>query len=154
MAFSATASMTGWRSVGELAITRRISAVAVCCSSASLVSLNSRTFSMAMTACAANVSKSLTCPSENRPGSGRVTTIAPSASPSFSMGTESWPRILRVAWSDEGSASASATCTVRRSRMDWTVNPESSSRLGYVAPTAATNSGGPLPVATEIRPPS
>ena len=56
-AFSTTASMTGWRSVGELAITRRISAVAVCCSSASSVrlSLNSRTFSMAMTACSANV---------------------------------------------------------------------------------------------------
>ena len=34
-ALSATTSMTGWRSVGELAITRRISAVAVCCSSAS-----------------------------------------------------------------------------------------------------------------------
>ena len=37
-AFSATASMTGWRSVGELAITRRISAVAVCCSSDSFSS--------------------------------------------------------------------------------------------------------------------
>ena len=37
-AFSATASMTGWRSVGELAITRRISLVAVCCSSASVSS--------------------------------------------------------------------------------------------------------------------
>ena len=35
-AFSATAAMTGWRSVGELAITRRISAVAVCCSSDSV----------------------------------------------------------------------------------------------------------------------
>ena len=37
-AFSATTSNTGWRSVGELAITRRISAVAVCCSKASLSS--------------------------------------------------------------------------------------------------------------------
>ena len=37
-AFSATVSMTGWRSVGELEITRRISAVAVCCSSASVSS--------------------------------------------------------------------------------------------------------------------
>ena len=37
-AFSATASMTGWRSVGELAITRRISPVAVCCSSDSVSS--------------------------------------------------------------------------------------------------------------------
>ena len=32
-AFSATASSTGCISVGELAITRRISLVAVCCSS-------------------------------------------------------------------------------------------------------------------------
>ena len=31
-ALSATASKTGWISVGELAITRRISLVAVCCS--------------------------------------------------------------------------------------------------------------------------
>jgi hypothetical protein len=37
-------------SVGDLEITRRISLVAVCCSSASFVSWNSRTFSMAMTA--------------------------------------------------------------------------------------------------------
>ncbi len=36
-------------------MTRRISAVAVCCSSASFVSLNSRTFSMAMTAWSAKV---------------------------------------------------------------------------------------------------
>ena len=48
---------TGWRSVGELEITRRISAVAVCCSSASVSSRflassswNSRTFSIAITA--------------------------------------------------------------------------------------------------------
>ena len=64
-AFSTTASMTGWRSVGELAITRRISAVAVCCSSASFVSLNSRTFSMAITAWTAKVSSSSICLSEN-----------------------------------------------------------------------------------------
>ena len=37
-AFSATASITGCRSVGELEMTRRISAVAVCCSSASVSS--------------------------------------------------------------------------------------------------------------------
>ena len=37
-AFSAIGSKTGWRSVGELAITRRISLVAVCCSSASVSS--------------------------------------------------------------------------------------------------------------------
>src|SRR5947209_2215755 len=36
VAFSDTASRKGWMSVGELLITRRISAVAVCCSSASV----------------------------------------------------------------------------------------------------------------------
>ena len=49
-AFSATASSTGWISVGELAMTPRISLVAVCCSNDSLSSLNSRTFSIAITA--------------------------------------------------------------------------------------------------------
>ena len=46
-------------------ITRRMSAVAVCCSSASFVSLNSRTFSIAITAWAAKVSRSSICLSEN-----------------------------------------------------------------------------------------
>ena len=46
-------------------------AVAVCCSSASFVSLNSRTFSIAMTAWSANVSRSLICLSENGRTSGR-----------------------------------------------------------------------------------
>jgi len=54
------ASNTGCTSDGELAITFRISAVAVCRSSASLVSLNSRVFSMAMTAWSANVCSSWT----------------------------------------------------------------------------------------------
>ena len=46
----ATVSNTGWISVGELAITLRISLVAVCCSRDSFNSVNSRTFSMAITA--------------------------------------------------------------------------------------------------------
>ena len=52
------ASNTGCTSVGELAITFRISAVAVCRSSASWVSLNSRTFSIAITAWSAKVCSS------------------------------------------------------------------------------------------------
>ena len=44
------ASNTGCTSVGDSLITRRMSAVAVCCSSASVVSLIRRTFSMAITA--------------------------------------------------------------------------------------------------------
>ena len=53
------ASNTGCTSVGELLITSRISAVAVCRSSASLVSLNSRTFSIAITAWSAKVLQQL-----------------------------------------------------------------------------------------------
>ena len=59
----AIVSNTGWTSVGELEITRRISAVAVCCSRASVrsaflacSSLSSRAFSMAITAWSAKVS--------------------------------------------------------------------------------------------------
>jgi hypothetical protein len=54
-----------WMSVGELEITRKISLVAVCCSKASFVSLNKRTFSMAITAWAAKVSRRAICFSEN-----------------------------------------------------------------------------------------
>jgi hypothetical protein len=46
---------------GELAMTFRISAVAVCRSSASLVSLNSRTFSIAITAWSAKVRNMAIC---------------------------------------------------------------------------------------------
>ena len=49
-ALAATASSTGWISVGELAITPKISLVAVCCSNDSFNSLNKRTFSSAITA--------------------------------------------------------------------------------------------------------
>jgi hypothetical protein len=50
----AMAANTGCTSDGELAMTFRISAVAVCRSSASRVSLNRRAFSMAITAWSAN----------------------------------------------------------------------------------------------------
>ena len=52
---SAMASNTGWRFEGDDAITFSTSAVAVCRASASLVSLNRRAFSMAMTAWSAKV---------------------------------------------------------------------------------------------------
>ena len=76
-AFSAMASKTGWTSVGELLMTRRISLVAVCWSRASVTcaeppsaplscnSVNSRTFSIAMTAWSAKVWSSATCASVN-----------------------------------------------------------------------------------------
>ena len=63
------ASNTGWTSVGELLMTRRISLVAVCCSSASVSSrlracssVNSRTFSIAITAWSAKVLSELDLP--------------------------------------------------------------------------------------------
>src|SRR5262249_51534013 len=49
-AFAVMASNTGCTFVGEEEMTLRMSAVAVCCSNASFVSLNNRTFSIAMTA--------------------------------------------------------------------------------------------------------
>ena len=64
---SAMASNTGCTSDGELAITFRMSAVAVCRSSASLVSLNSRAFSIAMTAWSAKVcSSAISFPAKRR----------------------------------------------------------------------------------------
>ncbi len=80
-------------SVGELLITRRISAVAVCCSSDSVSSrlrtsssLNRRTFSIAMTAWLAKVSSSLICFSENGRASVRRIAIVPMGCPSRSRG--------------------------------------------------------------------
>ena len=73
-ALSAMVSSTDWRSVGGEAMTRSTSAVAVCCSSASVTSRllaclpsssNSRAFSMAMTAWSANVSSRAICASVN-----------------------------------------------------------------------------------------
>ena len=76
---STTVSTTNCRLAAEELITRRMSAVAVCCSSASWSSVvrwasarlracnsaNSRAFSMAITAWSAKVSKSATCRSVN-----------------------------------------------------------------------------------------
>ncbi len=85
-------SNTGWRSLCELLMTPRISAVAVWRSSASLVSLNRRTFSIAITAWLAKVLSRSTSRSANAPGSVRVTVIAPTISRSRSIGTLSRAR--------------------------------------------------------------
>ncbi len=66
-AFAATVSNTGWISVGELAMTPKISLVAVCCSNDSLSSWNSRTFSMAITAWSAKVFSRAICFSSEWP---------------------------------------------------------------------------------------
>ena len=61
IALSMTASKTAWRSNGRLLMTFRTCATAVCRSSASFVSLKSRTFSIASAPCSAKVSTSVTC---------------------------------------------------------------------------------------------
>ena len=92
-AFTATVSSTGCMSVGELAITPKISLVAVCCSNASVRSrlrssnsLNNRTFSMAMTAWSAKILRSAICFSEKGRTSVRRTKITPIATLSRSKG--------------------------------------------------------------------
>ena len=64
-ALSNTASNTGRRSPGERLMTCSTSAVAVCYSSASCCSVNSRAFSIAITAWAAKFCSSAICLSEN-----------------------------------------------------------------------------------------
>ena len=81
----------GWTSVGELLMTERISAVAVCRSSASLVSLNNRAFWMAMTAWSAKVCRSDSSLGLNGPVE-RATPIAPMPRPSRSMGANTIER--------------------------------------------------------------
>jgi len=92
VAAAAMASNTGCTSVGELEITRRISAVAVCCSSASFVSLNNRTFSMAITAWSANVVTRPICLSVKARTSLRQIKKVPMSMPSLSIGI---PTIVR-----------------------------------------------------------
>ena len=65
------------------------SAVAVCCSSASLVSLNSRTFSIAITAWSAKVCSSAISLLGKRARARAATPIAPMPRPSRSIGTAS-----------------------------------------------------------------
>ena len=80
-------------------MTRRISAVAVCCSRASVSSrfrasssVNSRTFSIAMTAWSANVCSSAICLSVKGRTTRRATEIAPIGRPSRIIGTASTVR--------------------------------------------------------------
>jgi hypothetical protein len=98
-ALSATTSMTGWRSVGELEMTRRISAVAVCCSRASVSSrfrasssVNRRTFSIAITAWSANVFASAICFSVKGCTSVRRIQMRPIGTPSRNSGVASTVR--------------------------------------------------------------
>ena len=112
-------------SVGEPEITLRISLVAVCCSSASVSarlracsSVNSRTFSIAMTAWSANVFNSAIWRSVNGRTSRRRMVSVPIASPSRSIGTDTrvrYPASRAVArrWakSSPSGPSMSRMCT-------------------------------------------
>jgi hypothetical protein len=82
----ATASNTGCTSDGELEITRRMSLIAVCCSSDSLVSLNRRAFSIAITAWSAKALISATCLPSKAKASLRAVTMAPITDPSRNIG--------------------------------------------------------------------
>ncbi len=77
----------------------RTSLVAVCCSSASVrsrlraaSSVNSRTFSIAITAWSANVRRSPTWVSLKSPARWRATKITPTTWPSRTIGTPRQPR--------------------------------------------------------------
>jgi len=63
--FSSMASKTGTRFPGELLMTCKTSAVAVCCSKASRLSVSRLAFSIAITACAAKFCSSAICLSVN-----------------------------------------------------------------------------------------
>ena len=119
-ALAAIVSNTGCTVGRELLITRSISAVAVCCSSASCVSLNSRTFSIAITAWSAKVcSSSICCRSKRRAAattsrSRRLPRPRASRAPRRSSGTTTRGACDLKKTSLPG-ARLSATCTARPS---------------------------------------
>ncbi len=81
-AFSSIVANTGCNSPCELEMTRSTSAVAVCCSSDSRSSLNSRTFSMAITAWSAKVFTSAICLSVKGRTDVRSSPMTPITAPS------------------------------------------------------------------------
>ena len=99
-------SKTGAVSFIELLMTRNTSDVAVCCASASLVSLNSRVFWIAITAWSAKVCINWICCGANVPGSLRVIVMTPTGPFSPFMGTSRTlrkPRVRAVALAAEGT---------------------------------------------------
>src|SRR6266540_2821453 len=110
-------------------MTRKISAVAVCCSSASVrsrlrasSSVNRRTFSMAMTAWSANVWSRASCLAENGSTSILNRSIVPMGTPSRSKGVATMARWPSACWSSRptgnspsGSLARSWMWIVRRS---------------------------------------
>src|SRR5438552_64389 len=122
IAFSSTTSSTGWRSKAERLMVLSTSPTAVCRSRASFVSLKRRTFSIAITACAANVCTRSTSADVNGRTSGRRRKMQPIARPSRSSGVARivrWPasRAMRALCGYSSSAAwRSSTWIVRASR--------------------------------------
>jgi len=111
---SSIARNTPPRSKAERLMTWSTSAVAVCCWSASFVSLNSRTFSIAIAAWSANVLTRSTSGAVNAPVF-RPSPIAPIASPLLSTGMAR--RLIGPSCGRLGSSRASATTTISRRRI-------------------------------------
>ena len=110
-------SNTGCTSVGDSLMTRSTSDVAVCRASASWVSLNRRTFSIAITAWSANERMSAIWRASKISASGRAVPIAPMTRPSRTIGvksTELKPNSRAKRWVAGGVAgsSSAANCVV------------------------------------------
>ncbi len=143
-------SNTGWTSVGELLITRRISLVAVCCSRdarSSLLrvssSVNSLTFSIAITAWSAKVWRSEICLSLKGRASILVTVMAPIGRPSCSIGTDSTvlnPACAMGVAAYSGSAARSVTWATVRVKMARAVTLPRPGGTGNTRRTASSSS--------------
>jgi hypothetical protein len=96
-ASSNIASKTGCSSPGEELMTCNTSVVAVCCSSDSRSSLNSRVFSITMTAWSAKVRTSSICRSVNGATRPRASKMTPMGSASRIRGTPSRVRCVAAA---------------------------------------------------------
>ena len=118
LALLAIASNTGVVSDGELAITFRMSDVAVCRSSASCVSLNSRVFSIAITAWSAKVCSSPICCVANEPrGSARLNADgADRLTPRVSSGIDQHGCAPRSPRSSAGTARGTLSSSWRSAR--------------------------------------
>ena len=126
-AFSMIVVSTRSRSNADRLIAPRTDAIAVCCSSDSLVWLKRRTFSIAITACRANVSMSSISRGMKGLTVWRQSVNAPITSASRMSGTlrplrrRTWSRVMPVRCRNSGrsesmtrvgSPEASGTCTV------------------------------------------
>ena len=131
-------------SVGERAMTRRISAVAVCCSSASFVSPNSRAFSIAIAACLEKVVTSWICVGVNGSTRSFHSASTPMTTSSRKIGTPSIVRKPPIRCDSGNRYSRSArTSSMWTVRFSSAVRPMRVSRPGRIGCCASNsrNSG-------------